>query len=86
MESEVTTLISDVQSVPALNELTILTVNSAARIMGIDKSEIRHAMEIYVQSGGRDGLAFMERGTRKSVRAGAIKAYLLNQERKVLYA
>jgi hypothetical protein len=82
METEVL----DVKSVPAISELKILSVNSAAKIMGIDKGEILHAMEVYVQSGGRDGLAYMERGMRKAIRAGAIKAYLMNQEKKVLYA
>lgn len=80
------TEILDVKSVPEISELKILTVNTAAKIMGIDKSEIVHAMELYVQSNGRDGLPYMERGARRSIRAGAIKDYLIHQEKKVLYA
>lgn len=82
METE----ILDVKSVPEISELKILTIRSAAALLGIDKADITHAMELYVQSNGRDGLPYMERGARRSIRAGALKEYLMKQERKVLYA
>ena len=82
METEVL----DVKSVPEISELKILTIRSAAALLGIDKADITHAMELYVQSNGRDGLPYMERGARRSIRAGALKEYLMKQERKVLYA
>ena len=82
METE----ILDVKSVPEISELKILTIRSASALLGIDKADITHAMELYVQSNGRDGLPYMERGARRSIRAGALKEYLMKQERKVLYA
>lgn len=68
-----------------ISELALLTVSRAARLMSVDKSEILHAMDVYVESNGRDGLPFLVRGCRRSIRAGAIREYLVHQERKVLF-
>lgn len=77
--------IVEVEGVGRVSELALLSINRAAKMMAVDKSEIYHAMDVYVQSGGRDGLAFMVRGSRRSIRAGAIREYLVSQERKVLF-
>lgn len=69
-----------------ISELTLLPVSRAARLMAVDKSELHHAMDVYVQTNGRDGIAYIERGSgRRLIRAGAIREYLVNQERKVLF-
>lgn len=82
---ETTTEVVEMEKVGRISELALLTINKAAKLMSVDRSEIYHAMDVYVQSGGRDGLPFLVRGSRRSIRAGAIREYLLNQERKVLF-
>lgn len=75
----------EMESVGRISELTLLPISRAARLMAVDKTEIYHAMDVWVQSNGHDGLAFIVRGSRRSIRAGAIREYLVNQERKVLF-
>lgn len=64
-------------------ELELLSIDRVAKLLRIGKLEVQHAMTLFVQSGGRDGLAYIERGARRCIRAGAIKDWLVAQERKV---
>ena len=83
---ETTTEVVEMEKVGRISELALLTINKAAKLMSVDRSEIYHAMDVHVQSGGRDGIAYIERGSgRRLIRAGAIREYLVNQERKVLF-
>lgn len=52
----------------------------------MNKNEIETAMDLFRQSGGRDGLAYIAKGSRRVIRAGAIKAWLIAQERKEIAA
>lgn len=63
-------------------ELELMSVNRAANLLRVNKNEIETAMDLFRQSGGRDGLAFISKGSRRVIRAGAIKAWLIARERK----
>ena len=63
-------------------ELELMSVNRAAKLLRINKVEVENAMDLFKQSGGRDGLAYIAKGSRRVIRAGAIKAWLIAQERK----
>lgn len=63
-------------------ELELMSVHRVAKLLRVNKGEIENAMDLFRQSGGRDGLAFITKGSRRVIRAGAIKAWLISQERK----
>ena len=63
-------------------ELELMSVNRVANLLRVNKNEIETAMDLFRQSGGRDGLAFISKGSRRVIRAGAIKAWLIARERK----
>lgn len=67
-------------------ELELMSVNRAAKLLRVNKNEIETAMDLFRQSGGRDGLAYIAKGPRRVIRAGAIKAWLIAQERKEIAA
>lgn len=76
----------NLQEVSPMSELELLSIARAAEILRVNKCELTHAMEVFVQSGGHDGLPFISKGSRRVIRAGALKAYLIAQERKELVA
>lgn len=63
-------------------ELELMSVDRAAKILRVNKREIMNWTDKFRQSGGHDGLPYIAKGSRKLIRAGALKAYLIAQERK----
>lgn len=75
-----------IKEIAPASELELLSLDRAANILRVRPADIVSAMNLYVQSGGRDGLPFISKGSRKVIRAGALKAYLIAQEKKELVA
>lgn len=67
-------------------ELELMSVNRAAKLLRVNKNEIETAMDLFGQSGGRDGLAYIVKGSRRLIRAGALKSWLISLERKTIAA
>lgn len=67
-------------------ELELMSVARAAKLLRVRPEDLIHEMEVFVQSGGRDGLPFISKGSRRVIRAGALKDYLIAQERKEIAA
>ena len=78
--------IDSMSETKAICELELMSVNRAAKLLRVNKNEIETAMDLFKQSGGRDGLAYIAKGSRRVIRAGAIKAWLIAQERKEVAA
>lgn len=85
MEEEANTEVVEMDRLGRISELALLSVNRAAKMLAVDKVDVYHAMDVYVQTDGHDGLAFLMRRNRRVIRAGAIREYLLKEERKVLF-
>lgn len=66
---------STIETIPDLrmSELEILSVERAAKILHVAKSEISDACEVYRQSGGKTRLRYFRKGARTCIRAGALK-------------
>ena len=72
----------EILTMGTINELQLVSINQAAKLLHINRGEIIRAMDVFRQSGGRAGLAYIARGARRVVRAGAIKAWLIGIERE----
>ena len=66
----------DIYPFGTINELQLLSINQSAKLLHINKGEIIRAMDMFQQSGGRAGLAYIAKGARRVIRAGAIKNWL----------
>ena len=67
-------------------ELELMSVHQAAKVVHLNRGEILNGMDAFVQSGGRDGLAFIVKGSRRLIRAGALKSWLISLEKKTIAA
>lgn len=65
-----------------INEVSILSVDAASKILGVNKRDVMNACEVFRQSRGRDGLRCFTKGTRTVIRAGALKEWLMRLEEK----
>lgn len=75
-----------VKDAAPISELELMSVNQAAKVVRLNRGEIQNGMDAYVQSGGRDGLAYIVKGSRRLIRAGALKSWLISLERKTIAA
>ena len=78
--------VAELKHVAPTSELELLTINRAAKLLHVRPEELVHDMDVFIQSGGRDGLPFISKGKRKVIRAGALKAYLIRKEQKEVAA
>lgn len=69
-----------------ISELELMSIHQAAKVVHLNRGEIQNAMDKFVQSGGRDGLAFISKGSRRLIRAGALKSWLISLEKKAIAA
>ena len=79
-------LVRKVKEAAPISELELMSVHQAANVLHLNRGEITHGMDLFKQSGGRDGLAYIVKGSRQLIRAGALKAWLIALERKTIAA
>ena len=67
-------------------QLEILTVVAAAKLTGLDRLKLSKAMNLYAQTGGRRGLAFVQPyGRRRMVRRSSLRDWFERQEAQARY-
>lgn len=68
-------------------QLEILTVVAAAKLTGLDRFKLARAMDLYAQTGGRRGLAFVQPyGRRRMLRRSSLRDWFERQEAQARYA
>lgn len=67
-------------------QLEILTLVAAAKLTGLDRFKLARAMDLYAQTGGRRGLAFVQPyGRRRMVRRSSLRDWFERQEASARY-
>ena len=72
-------VIPQLEKVPN-EDVELLTQEAAAKLLHIDALKLRHAMNQWVKSSGRMGLAFVQVGARRRLRRGALRKWLAQLE------